>query len=769
MSEILQSRSKIVTFPFGVLVVTTDAYNDKLIKNSTNITCHGDSSVIITMVDDKTDYTLFNMLFVETYTTIQDMNLQTLLAAARYYHQYIPYPEKLLLTLDKYVKKVLKDPKQIWDNLTDKPDYASCLFRNRKLPYFHIEQKEWVKASIDASATYPKSLFSNDQLDFAEEITQITHDNNYRAWTSLPHNTYAEVTILRHIILVYQASGSMEQALRVFVNALLSPRHAHIAKANDVWEIFRPAMKQNADLNKIIRYCMYYAMYILRQEETIMFSRVNPEHRVLFSLEEAASLPPFSEAHLENTPYIQQLPCTTKLNHTMPFYLYGERRINSVDEFHRRFTLATGGALHGVDLQALGAAVTGSILVPCVHQSPLEDLFRDLCWDRTRKIPVSRIYQVDDPQTQEDRDFLDYLEYYYPSYVSLTDADYCEQVLRTPKVTTDDVVTPAYDADADAQSIRVSRTTSNPANGEQDPVPPGVTADEYKNSFVKFVRTKHTTSKPNVQYNQLADIDISITTSSYEQYETATFSLYEKIKANCAHRGSVYCERIKTMSTTKYKIYGPGLPRPIDVFRVAVTPEKMVKKFHVHCVKMFYNNKLTLFRSCVAALLSGVNDSYKWFSCNKIPIDVLFKYAQRGITIIMNDHERTATTNFLHSDTRWKPLFDRCKIAPDKIYSCVTKEHPFFRVGTADAGVRKNLRTFMIPVEQDFAASKAVPELNTVEWYGDIRVKDNDRLHPPDRTVVNTYIDTEFHTGSAYDLNYMKKTVQHEDHDYVMT
>jgi hypothetical protein len=203
---------------------------------------------------------------------------------------------------------------------------------------------------------------------------------------------------------------------------MLSPRDCHIIKSPEIYTILDAEYPNNKDFEVLIKYCMYYAMYIMRQEETIMFSNVNIKSRVLFKLDEANKLPIFKTRHIDSNPYIIQLTDDTPLGQTMPFYLHGERRINSKEEFMRRFNIASGGAFKGIDLKAINAAISGSILIPCVHRSPLESLSGTIL-DRTREtIECKYPYMIDTPQTPEDIAFANYLEYYYPSYVSYTDA-----------------------------------------------------------------------------------------------------------------------------------------------------------------------------------------------------------------------------------------------------------------------------------------------------------------------------------------------------------
>jgi hypothetical protein len=426
----------------------------------------------------------------------------------------------------------------------------------------------------------------------------------------------------------------------------------HIIREPDFW---RAVDGLNTDA---LVYCYNYSMYVLRQEETIMFSQVKPGSRVLFTLEQAAALPSFSNVHIDKSPYVLQMTNTTDLRNTMPFYLPGRRHINDAAEFNRRFEIATGGIFRGINLKQYGGAITGSILIPCVHRSPLEDNFDT---------------------------FDEYLEYYYPSYDSLTPSDYKAATEFIPE-----------------------------------------TAGIYEDDDPLVAQTENKTERKGVDYNQIADIDISITTTSKDTFKKHVFEIYSLIKKNS--KGHVYINEILTQASVKYKIFGPGIRRHIDIFRIPYDPAKMVKKFHVHAVKMYYDSaNVILFRSCVASLLSGINESYKWFSCNKIAADVLLKYAQRGLTIILNPVECDIIANYVAGSDRWKA------VGATK-FCAVSNKHPFFRL--KNVGCRYGMRD----IEQHGASQSValtIPEPTYLTDKGVLMFKDTKKIYVPDIKTID--------------------------------
>jgi hypothetical protein len=264
--------------------------------------------------------------------------------------------------------------------------------------------------------------------------------------------------------------------------------------------------------------------------------------------------------------------------------------------------------------------------------------------------------------------------------------------------------------------------------------------DRAKPAAVKM-EIENRSAKPIVEYNQLADVDISITTRDHETFKRNVLQLYEAIKKNCAYRGEVYIKEVRTLASIKYKLYGPGIPRPMEIFRIPYDPAKMVKKFHVHAVKMYYDNNVTLFRSCVACLLSGVGESYKWFACNKTPSSVLLKYAQRGFSIILNSKERNAISAYIEGDERWGKMLKHLDIPSDKIYCCVTADHPFFKPGLYGSGIRMTLRNFERDCNAQYASNLVVSYPKTLYPYGELNIKDNRKFYPPIPNLITACMD----------------------------
>jgi hypothetical protein len=720
--------------------LTTKMLNGKLINK---VIDDDNEKIVVTMHFAQDQGYLFNYILDRSDITIEDLSV-ALDSANSYFTEYEISRQSQNL-IDKYIATLGRYEKT-WHGLTSKPDYNLTLFRGRILPYFNIECKDWVKANIEAlKGDYPSEIIrasmkktTNLTEDFDEELSAANRNNNFLEWSILPVDKYPDMDKLVARIMTFLKLGLTQQAITMTLRLMISPKECHIIKSPVIWKWLTPLMQNSVNLDEIVRYCCSYAMYILRQEETIMFSQVHLKYRVLFSLEEAASLPTFATTHMEKSPYILQLTDGSNLVDTIPYHLNGKRSINNEAEFERRFHIATGGAFVGVNFKEFGAAITGSILIPCVQKSPLENGFEDVDWTREREgIDLKYPYMIDTPESPADIAFANFLEYYYPSYVSLTNEEFNKQVLGIePKAK----VTVTTSVDESSEEIKyedpdaVVVTQLDDAAMESAPVEP--TPDVNGNKILRKEDTENKTQRIGVDYNQLADIDISITTRDQETFKTRALELYNTICKNCNHRGPVHIKEIKTLASIKYKVYGPGIPRPMDIFRIPYDPAKMVKKFHVHAVKMFYDGDVTLFRSCIACLLSGVGESYKWFSCNKVAADVLLKYAQRGMSIILNERERVALSTYIKDSDRWGPMLANLNIPTEKIYCSVTTNHPFFRPGLHDCGCRKGLRVFERDSNSMYFNKLVISKPKNVFPFGEVRFKDGKKVYAPNVQTI---------------------------------
>jgi hypothetical protein len=660
-----------------------------------------------------------------------------------------------------------------WTELMDKPNYSLEVFSKRYWPFYNVESKDWQNITLEAKAAdYASEIIgdtnkeSNVGKDYKLETTVSQKYNNYLGYSVMDPANYPDMSKILIRLRTIMDIGLTTLMFEAVLRFLITPSTCHIIKEPALWDLINPLMNL-PDHKKIFFHYMYYSMFILHHEDTIMFSQVRRNYRIIFNHTEALCMPTTYHMHMELDPYIQQLTGETYMAESIPFYLRCKRYLVSKKNFKRRFFLATGGALAGIPLHKYRASVSGSILIPCLTYTELEDDFVGIRFDTSREAKMSHtnLYDFCDNLTEKEKDFVSYLEYYYPSYHSLTDKDHVNKVLT-------------------------------------------------QHAAIKIVEIKDETDEKSDEapakkkYNQISDIDISISAETYDIFKDLSLMLGAQIQENCKHIGDVWIRKVQTMSSFKYEIYGPGLMRPIDLFRIPYGPDKMTKKFHVPIVRTWYDGRgerhgetikvisddskidqfwvtklkdniddgynrtdekfecvnniadmyekgIHTYRSCLCAALSGVNDSYKWFSCNKVPVDVVLKYAQRGVATVLNKKEIVALIAFMKLSDRWTPFIN----SPDfDVCGSMSLKHIFFHPDALDAGIRFGLRKFSKYITNFYSRRQPVGIAKTETAYDtNLSVKNNNKVLMPDLSIISKFVDhveqttyDEYSDGESY-------------------
>ena len=635
---------------FNVSFKLTSIPNNKKIRNLSVIE-HKPGYLIIHI--DPDNYELFNLLLSRCAISVSNL-FEILPIAVNNFNDYEPN-DFIIREINNYLLSLTIDAEHLWFNLTDKTDYNLVLFRKRKLPFYNIQCKNWVKINIDV---HNNEGYTPD--DDNSDIADIRYDNNYLAWPILLIEQYKKVNHIINKIKLCQNLNLHNLAFEMVLRAMIHPEYCHIVNFEIALDILNKHMQSSRPL---IEYCMTYAMYILRQEETISFSHVSEKVRFLFDINIAARWPVFNYISLSQSPYAIQLTDGI-IDRSIPLYLTGARCINDFDTFISRFNIATGNAFINVDFKYLNASVCGSILIPCVHKNPLEGLFKN---------------------------FEDYLDYYYPGYNSLNTDDY----------------------DAEMEIIQEKNIT--------------IKYDDDEPIIIKKIIPKCE------YYNKMADIDVSITTNNFATFKERAYIIYEQVVKNCKSIGAVFIKEERSETNTKFKIYGPGLPRPFDIFKTSKSPAKLVKLFHLSAVRMYYDGKLMMYRSCISSLLSGVCESYKIHSCRKVPADIILKYVIRGISNVLNKNEIDAISAYAKTSSRWRYIFNHVA----KLCSTVNINNPIFM---SNSGIRYGLKS-KYEKKESIIVDKIVSNPVYVHPFGTLQTHTNSKMISPDLHVIRNAVE----------------------------
>ena len=172
---------------------------------------------------------------------------------------------------------------------------------------------------------------------------------------------------------------------------------------------------------------------------------------------------------------------------------------------------------------------------------------------------------------------------------------------------------------------------------------------ELENSFNELI----------LMEKNITDLDIAVVADTVEEYDKNVFSMFSKIRSNlpAGPEHHIYLYKQPVKYGFKWVLKGPGAKRPIDFFKVWTPPHVLLHRFHLNIVRFWWDGRrLKALASAVCAALTGVNQWYRWFSNNKDPIDIVFKYMQRGYTTLLNNREIDAMKVYMSEVNKYKYL-----------------------------------------------------------------------------------------------------------------
>jgi hypothetical protein len=187
-----------------------------------------------------------------------------------------------------------------------------------------------------------------------------------------------------------------------------------------------------------------------------------------------------------------------------------------------------------------------------------------------------------------------------------------------------------------------------------------------------------------------SDYDIVIAEPLYKEF----FRIVPLIAADIAHNlnetetDEWKLAHIVSDSGIRFIFTHVRLSRHIEIFRTPRDPIKLVSMFHMPSVKALWTfEDLIMCRSYIVAMLTGVCETFDWFSTNKIPMDITLKNAQRGYGTYHNDKEIETLEKYfqLPREHAWsyRMLAKRSLMTGQFSY-----KHQFFRIDQLPLGIR---------------------------------------------------------------------------------
>ena len=546
-----------------------------------------------------------------------------------------------------------------------------------------IHDKKDVNVEVHNAVTYRPKKDANAEKN-AESI-----DSNYSAFDLLEPQFYPNLDEYYSFISLLYKAGLTNQVIKLLYILPLTYECCHIIKTEWFWKFWNDLIYDEQLKNFVI----YYAMYILKHEEIKSYSAVPANARFAFDINEARLISEnIPHIGIDKHPLIHLMEPLGYKSSYMPYFLDGERKINSLEVFKHRLSIATGGLLDNIDLSKYHACLSGSILVPCIATNPLEERFKHAKSSHLSYV-INDLFdsildgsfdanKINEAKAGDDA-FKLFMNCYYPSYSSVP----AEELVK--------FMEPVQDEE------------QYQAQKKEDLESPN---RDYPNEIDHAIA-----------YNVLSDLDISIHTDTFDEFKVMVYELFEVFRARALDLaamsvtnkdGRIYIRRIRRVSNYKYSIYGPGIDRPIDLFWISKSPDTFVEQFHLGVVRSHWNGQtVRIMQSALAALLTGINHDYRWMSSNKAPAIPVLKYAQRGYTTPLNRFERPILIEYITARPEWTNSFKSQTAVIEQVYIPVSVNHIFFMCDITRSGIRYNLK----PLDLDLTVVKKVNN-ERIKW-----------------------------------------------------
>ena len=451
---------------------------------------------------------------------------------------------------------------------------------------------------------------------------------------------------------------------------LISKRYCHLVINNsEILTIMKYIIEQNLIL---YRYLFGYAWFCFYLEENICKTRATTSSRYVYDLETACKLPNFQ--FLDSRPnFSPYLP----LFYKTPFDIKTTKKrycelfeINNLDTFKAKLKIFTAG-LTNIDIfegfNWSTYAISGSVMPACLCNNEklykstyeeFEDNYKDSDLDLmcnkecifSYLDSVSEITQLIKTNLknkfEEDKIKFDYT--YKKTSSLVVHSEYFKEKLNEINVFTGKVWTVE----------KLEESLEDPLIREY------LYLKYYALKFERIKEDRKKYNKPEYEiYHKLSSPDdmryyLYNKENKYEFSAEDIVFYMSDLKKDIIPKEKNY-PLLKINETIKVQIKCNQLPRSIELFRCRKNADffSMVSRFHLPCVRSFYNGKTVyLMPSAISAYLTRYNLDYKIFLTMKDPCDILLKYNKRGFNIPLSQNEHNTLKKYIEESPKWSNL-----------------------------------------------------------------------------------------------------------------
>jgi hypothetical protein len=485
--------------------------------------------------------------------------------------------------------------------------------------------------------------------------------------------------------------SDVKMQFSLFTAFAVNKDHCHLVFNNPkVLEFMAPVFAKSMPL---LRYVMSRGWLALHMEETIKRTRTTPQDRYIFTIDTASKLPlfPYDVTNVNSNPYtpfpVKKSVISNSENYLgLPMVLdpskfegYG---ISTLAEFKKKFGIfTTGSDKMGTLFDGLKwgdrYAVSGSVMPPCVQKDSLladilpannneeriQTMFANLyggadidmmCkFSNNMEFVKGSSYLIEVIKKNLERIHDKEMKIGGPTQQKCDATIECKKsvIVTMNRKYIEAMTDESYESvvkSLDSAELRgeIYSTFVNYKVNEGSKERRANREEMKKDKVFADLLNMYLDILPmsDIQLNDIGDdeIDGYMTDEQRAKSDVVLRLRLSEVTGNEPAEGEADPYVLKIVEGIKYKVNSAKyMNHPIEIFRIKGDFWTVVSRFHLPCVRMYYNgDNVFMLPSSIGAVMTNTNTDYKYFAGVRDPPQIISKYRSRGFTTLLNKTER---------------------------------------------------------------------------------------------------------------------------------
>ena len=703
------------------------------------------------------------------------------------YEQVSPNSFRIKLKLER----LLESQSNFWEDPFNCKYSLNDKFKKRRFNTIDFSGSNEILNIFKRNIT--DKLDSDSNSNYLNDIVRNTNwiDSNIKSYYFISNNSQMSNEMVNQI---YDEIPSDYLKYSFICNLLITRTHCHLVINNK--ELLINAKPIFEKFQVIFKYLIGYTWLTLRNEETIIKTKIKDNDRFIFDIETAEHLPiyPFSYDNINLNPYacilldnqLINLPNNCMSLNMMKDYknYYG---LCSREEFIRRLNIFVNGTNKSGILDLIDwnyCVVTGSAMTACAMKyNPLMDICKANLNEPLSDIDLSfyflNYYAGSDIDMicnhKSIYDYIDYVDKFIIQMKNINSNIKLETVHTGTIIISDDLI--AHELEGLIKVLGDKNTNID------------YIKDNFNNIIIKtyFYQKYYSPWKDQqeqfIKSKQKDDLEV------YQEYmkkipieEFRIYTLnYEIDEENCKsedYEKYFYLNDIsdlnklnelnelnelngqssnllnssnklvaKLSESIRYKV-SSNETRTFEIFKSRDSNFfSIVSKFHMGFVRAYYNGlTLKCLPSFITSMMLQLSTDYKYFASIRDPIEIVNKYRSRGFGIVLNDHEKMHMVWYNgvskpEKENKWIDIYNiniKNKASRESIFGAKSSSEEIFKPGKYFGGLPNDC--FQIinhqTISDSYTAFSSFLNGKLDEFVWNKTINDQGFINPVDPTII---------------------------------